>query len=219
MLKRTMIAAAAVLAVAIAPAVASAGTHVEFASEKDEFTMSGNPVKLVTPSATVECAEPTGSGEFENETTGAIQLALRKCKGPLGTSCTTSGQSTGTITTTKLTLYAASVKEEPAVLITPNEGHFASFKCGLISVQVTGNGVVGAITEPGYEEESKTIDFAFNQSEGKQELTKIDGSEIEYGLKASINGGEKVPAALETSGEGFGLIAVLAVAALLIFAS
>lgn len=202
-IKKTLLAAAvAAFAFAAMPALAAAES-VDF-SGSTHFSVHGNTTKLVTPETSVHCETVEGTGEFTNESTGTIELTFHDCDAFGGlVKCTTSGQSSGTITTTKeLPFHIETIEGVgPVVLITPNNGHFASFKCSfLASIVVSGSGVIGEITEPGFNEASETATLSFEQSEGVQKYTTVKGSETEYGLEASINSGEPEPAAQE--GEG-----------------
>lgn len=184
---------AAVIALTTPAAFASAA-ELDFSEENTEFTAGLGAVTFVTEEVEVSCAGMSGSGEFESGTTGMIELTFSLCKAS-GTNCTTPGQSTGTITTTTLPLHVVEIAAQPAILIQPNEEHFASFKCafGLVSITLTGNGVVGTVSFPGYGESWSTIITDFRQSFGQQEHSFIDESATEYGLNAAINGGEPAP--------------------------
>jgi hypothetical protein len=143
-----------------------------------------------TKSFKVGCSSVTGSGKFENSQAGNIELKYQECKAS-GISCTTSGQATGTILTTQLPFRVKSATEgKLALLVSPKEGHFATFSCSiLVKVVISGNGAIGMVTSPGYGEESSTATLKFSGEKGVQTHTIVDGEETAYGLKASINGG------------------------------
>lgn len=179
------------------PALAVADPEIEL-HEHTSFTVSGEAASLETEGLKVTCTSVTGSGKFENSQAGTVEFTYHECKGPLGVSCTTSGQSTGTITTTELPFRVKSATEGKwAILISSKEGHFSTFKCSeLVNVVVSGNGVIGIVTSPEPGEESSTITLKFSGEEGVQAHTTVDGEETEYGLKASTNGGAAEPASL-----------------------
>lgn len=196
----------AALALTAVPGIAAANPHLDYT--EPHFTVSGDG-GVLRGGANVTCTSMSGTGEFENGKTGTIQFTFHGCKSS-GTNCTTTGQSTGTITTTTLPFHLVTVEHEtgttPAVLITPNNGHYATFKCafGLVTAVVSGNGVIGKLTAPGFNEESNTFTVDFNAVEGTttQEFTTIVGSETEYSLESSINGGAPSKASEEAEGTG-----------------
>src|SRR5215203_1181394 len=192
--KMMLLALAAVSAAMFAlPAVASAGTwHLEPASGSTTitFTSHGGTAELRTTSGQrVHCTGNSGSGHYENTTTGTIELTFSTCTGPFGAHCTTSGQAAGTIKTTKLPFH--NIALEPAdktkigVLITSATGgtHFASFSCLGINTAVTGNGIIGEVTAPkcGESKNTGTLVFAAN-SAGHQKWTQVTTSGTIYDL-------------------------------------
>lgn len=210
-LKRILITAiAAAFAFAALPAVASAVT-VDYESEEDlGFSVEGENAVLETASGTkVTCSTVTATEAYltKNTNSGHIQLLFHGCKGPLGVNCTTPGQSTGTITTTTLEFHLGVLPGggKPLILITSNSGHFASFKCSfLASIVVTGNGIIGEVSSPGFDKASSTGTINYEASEGEQAHTTIEGvegAEEEYGLEASINEGEPEAATQAGTGE------------------
>lgn len=166
-----LLALAAVSAVMfVLPAVASA--EVAHVSSVGKFTLSGSDPTLTEhgESTKVTCETATGSGEFTTTTTGVITISFHGCKeNVFNTSCTgepTVGEETpGTITTTpNLEFHLIEIENNtPGVLITPKEGHFATFKCagGLVTKKIGGNGIIGHITSTCGVTESTThkIDF------------------------------------------------------------
>ena len=208
MIKKTMLAAiVAAFAFTALPALASA-EKMDLPANP-HFSVAGGPATLATTvegeTLAVECESSTGTGEFDNERTGHLQLTFHGCADEtFGVPCTTPGSPEGTITTTELTFHLKEVehegKEGHGVLITPHEGHFATFECSfLFHIEVTGNGIVGTITEPetGVLSNTATLKFSADGSNPhRQTHTTVVGDETEYDLKTSVNGG---PA--ETSAE------------------
>ena len=196
-----MVAAIAALALAALPAVASA--YSVDTPENSEFTVSGEETKLTTPEQTVTCASVEGEGEYTSSTTGTVQLLFKGCKAA-STNCTSSGQSGGNIETTPLTFHIGTAYETnpttpsgPAIVITPHEGHFATFSCvfGLVEIEVRGKegaeGIVGTITAPGVGEASNTSTLTFETDENNEQV-HMDadiGNGIEtFTLVAYVNG-------------------------------
>ena len=122
-----------------------------------------------------------------------MELTLKGFTGPTGT-CTTSGQASGTITTTALPFHLVTVTHEhdgtkigSGVLITPGENEaFAHFDCPLFpNTTITGNGLVGTITTPacGAISSEPKIQFS-SKSSGVQTHTTVVGTSTTYALKA-----------------------------------
>lgn len=144
----------------------------------------------------VECHKGvTGSGSFENSTTGTLNLEFHDCTSS-GFTCTSHASEggtgiSGTISTTPLPLHLIMVeKSKPGVLLTPNaSGFFAHFTCagGLVVRTVTGNGIIGTITSPGCGVASSTATLKFEESAvtGIQKHTTYTGTP--YHLH-SVNG-------------------------------
>ena len=210
---RSILAAAiAALAFAAVPAFASAAVEVDYPGTNGHFTVSGGAAKLTSDSDSFSCTSVTGTGTFENKTTGHIELTFHGCKEELGFNCTGSGQSTGTITTTNLGFHVVSITSgKPGILITPtgsgSTAHFASFVCGgFIPYVWRGNGIIGEITAPACNTSSHTFTVKFTGATPapgtKQTHTTIDGSSTEYGLEASVAGGglEEVSEDAEATG-------------------
>jgi len=207
--KMMLLAAAAVAALAFAalPALASANPTIDL-SGSGHFTASGGAAHLRTASTSVNCTSTTGTGDFTSSTGGNVQFLFHGCtESVFGTACTTSGQPSGTIQTESqpFELVTAKGSGDPATLITPAaNGRFASFSCfgGFINIVVTGNGVIGAITAPGYNESSPTFTLDLNAIGAAQEITEIEGSATKFGLLSSTNGGAAEAASEEAEGVG-----------------
>ncbi|MGN6258286.1 MAG: hypothetical protein ACTHN3_11140 [Solirubrobacterales bacterium] len=134
-------------------------------------TISGGATSLSTLNGqTVDCTKVTGTATWENTTTGHLTLMFEGCKATvLGEpACTSSGAASGTITTTEnLQFHQVTAKDattgtiKPAVLITPKEGHFATFTCSFLTFKVTGTGIIGEIENAcGSKTKTANINFA-----------------------------------------------------------
>jgi hypothetical protein len=196
---KTMLAAGiAVLAFAGLPAIASA-VEVDFTGST-HFTTTGGTTKIRSGADTIHCTSATGTGDYETGKTGREEVTFYGCKNDFGLYCSSANQPFGAITTTTLTFHIVGVENnEPGKKLTPNNGHFASFTCGcLVSVEIRGNGLIGEIAEPGYNETSTTTRLVVEAaSNSEQVLTMDEEDEEEYGLEASIGGGKFEPIALE----------------------
>jgi len=211
-IKKTLLAAAlAAFAFAALPALASAevtGMHVKFgAGDKTGFTIHQDgeiePV-LETAELKVQCTSFSGEGEFENTTTGWIQITFHGCKSFGLFNCTTAGaESAGTIETTILPFHVEPVNENPGILITPEdkEGEkiFTTFACFGVTTKVEGNGVIGTITSPDWTTPTTDATVVFSQTEGTQDHLTTDTSSTEYDLIAN-RGGSKETAAQSGAG-------------------
>ena len=152
--KIMLLALTAVSAVMFAlPAVASAGEW-EMTPAGGAFTVAnvGNTVLTTSNNETLTCTKVTGSGSYNagSATTGTVEMTFHSCTTVvLGfkVNCTSSGQPTGTVTTTTVTftnIYLEDDKTLPGVKLTgagANE-HFATFSCGGVNIVVTGS-VIG----------------------------------------------------------------------------
>lgn len=194
----TLLVAAAVVASLMAtPVPASADPIID---NGGPFTLHSGEGRIYTPTFFIACTTVTGSGTFTSSTEGTIQLTTHACKAPLNINCTSSGQPAGTITTTSLPFHLkTTLAGTPAMLITPNSEHFASFVCSGLAAAVGGNGIIAEITDPGYNEKSSTATLVFKQSEGMQEPTTVAGSETEYAPVVSFGGGPLIPFGLESA--------------------
>src|ERR1700742_317159 len=195
--RKTILVALVVLAAFGAlPQLAAADPEFEL-HEHMNFTGSGGAANLEAKSLKVTCSTVTGSGKFEDSQAGNIEFAYHGCK-TLGVNCTTAGQTAGTITVASSPFRVKSATEgKLALLITPKEEQFANFSCSpMLKVVISGNGVVGIVTSPGYGEEKSTVTLKFSGEKGTRSHKTVDGDKTEYTLKASVNGGEPAPVTL-----------------------
>ncbi|HET6571320.1 MAG TPA: hypothetical protein VFG58_07525 [Solirubrobacterales bacterium] len=208
-LRKTLVAATALAALAFAalPAIASASPTVDIEGST-HFTTSGGTA-LLLGSQKIHCESSTGTGEFASDegSTGWIEFTFHGCTTTvLGfpVSCTSEGQPSRTITTTELEFHVMKHNGAPVILITSNEGHFASFNCSSVHVTVGGNGIIGALTAPGYNEPSNTFTVEFAEAEaGGQAITTTDETgETEWRLTAQVGSGEPKPAVEVAEGTG-----------------
>ncbi|HYH53191.1 MAG TPA: hypothetical protein VD761_03590 [Solirubrobacterales bacterium] len=185
------------LAFAALPAAASAGTpevHCPNGAASCAISIAGGHSELTKTNSFVKvtCTSTTGTGSL-NTTGGTIQLTFHGCKESVfGTSCTTAGQSSGTIKTTVLPVdnrYVTAGKTAPGVLITPASGssHFATFNCIDGTHVVTGNGVMGILTT-GCASPQAALKLKFSQSSAGHQLHKqVTGSGTIFDLHEGAN--------------------------------
>jgi hypothetical protein len=196
MKKGILLAAVACVAMFALPAVASANVwHIDKAVS---FTGTG-PGGVLKGGTEVKCTSTTVTGNYTTTTAGTVEFTFHGCTGPFNAACTTSGQPSGTITTTELPFHNAVVSGTPGILLTPNAatGVFAHFSCFGIPVTVHGNGILGTTNKAcGSSSATATIDF--NVVEGAQEHTEWTGTK--YGLTSTTGGGSSVAATEEAEG-------------------
>jgi len=217
MIKKTILAACiAVVAPVALPTVAPAeeeatnpgDPYLEGVTAGTKFTAAGGEAKLTGAPGTVKCKKNSATGEFENPETGSIKLIFEECTSPIGTACTTSGSSSGKITTTTLPFHLKTVEhggvKKSGILITPGANnehgpHFFTFECGFVGkIEVGGNGLVGTITSPGEGVASNEATISFSSTEAgstTQTHRKVLNDETEYDLKSRLNGAETKTAA------------------------
>ncbi len=194
MKKMLLVALAAMSALLALPAFASATpAHLdqvaEFEAHGGASTLSRTDGNFTTGTTT------TGYGEFENTTTGWVELTFHGVRAAGIFSCNSAGQPAGTVTTTELPFHLVMLgTDEPGILVTSGENakgepHIASYSCPFAGVNIVVRGsALGEITSPACEGSSVTADLDFNGSEGVQSPLE-DGTENEYTLESSLNGG------------------------------
>ena len=157
-------------------------------------TVDGEGAVVWTSSAgNMTCTSSNGTVTFNTSTTGTLELTFHGCTGPFKEPCTTSGQPSGTITTTQLPFHLVTVEDSvthatgPGILVTPNEttGDVAHYTCGFVSVNIGGNGLIGTITKPKCGESSSepTIEFS-SSSNAVQTHKTVVGTTTEYSLSS-----------------------------------
>jgi hypothetical protein len=220
--KKTLLAmAAAALALMALPALAAANPHLEIEEGgSGHFEFAGETIQWSTVGGNAfHCESVSGTGEFigNPSKTGEIEFLFHGCKSS-GFACTSSGQSSGDVAVEATTFHLVTATHEPegekadGILITPKghletgeKGEFINFKCafGLVSITVTGTGVIGEITEPETNEASSTFKVSFTESStGVQTYRHISEDANEYDLTAKVGGGEYETTSLvgETTG-------------------
>ncbi len=196
--KMMLLALAAVSAAMFAlPAMASAGTwHFEKAGgiKVNTFTGTGGVSEWTTTNGlTLKATSTTVHGEFETTTTGTITLTFHGFVGLFGVHCTTAGQPTGTVVSTKLTFHLVHLepaKNKPGILITPNHttGNFLHFECGGVKQTWAGNGLLGELVAPSPPcgAETTAPEFKFQRSTtlglGHQTWTQVTTTGTVYDL-------------------------------------
>lgn len=204
MSKKIMLLALSVVSAALFALPAVAAATPAHLSATSTFTVSKGAVETVeletVEGEKVQChAGVSGTGNFENTTTGTLNLLFHGCTTSTifgNLNCTSTGQPSGTIATTTLPFHLISKVSgsgTPGVLITPGTGeHFATFICGGIAERkVTGNGVIGTIISPACGVSSTTATLKFEQSPtGVQKHTSHTG--VTYGLKSNGIGAAQV---------------------------
>jgi hypothetical protein len=210
------LAAASVMMFAL-PAVSSAKSWVmDWDNHAQPLTFTVGTVtapKLKTHTGdVVECTTVTGTGAYTTTTTGNLQLTFHGCKDEgTGVTCTTTGQPAGTIQTTNLTFHNVysnhGGKEGPAVLITPNAGHFASFGCTVfgfgVHVKVGGTGIIGTVEQCGTGNAAapnRAFGLLFTAAAPGTQTHTTTVNTGSYDLNSSRNGAAPVTASQEGTG-------------------
>jgi hypothetical protein len=216
-MKKLMLGALAALWAMLAlPALASATpAHISPAPEGG-FSIHGGASELSrVAGGSTTGTTTTGSGTFENTTTGKIKLTFHGVKSSIATNCETLGQPTGTVTTTELTFHLVMLAANtPGILITGNETtigvktagegpwghHFFDYTCGVFipTVQWRGNGLLGTITAPACGAASNTAKVKFEpnvKGSGVQKHSSYTGTN--YDLESSIGEGAYSTSAIE----------------------
>lgn len=208
-MKKTILLALAAVSVAMfaLPALVSAGTwHVD-EDAVGPLEGSGGAMELATTSGEkISCTSHTVAGEYETTTGGWLTFTFHGCKGPMSVTCTTEGQSSGTITMTTLPFQDVILdttnvlgKTTPGILVTPSmvdnypsagEGLFTMFTCTDHYTRVVrGNGVIGAVISPTCGETTGVMTLVFSQaSQGHQGWTRVTKTGTTYDLTANVGG-------------------------------
>ena len=202
-LKTFGLSAIAVLALAAFSAAGASAGMPTFQPENNEFPVpfegSGGAGTLETVSgSTVTCQtnSNTGGEIVDEDTTEGSIVKFNGCKALGLFTCTSAGQSSGTIVTNEVEgelVYTGEGKDEASMLLKPEGSEvFAEFQCFTVSATVTGS-VLGNITPVNEFATESTL--AFTQSEG------IQNSGSSYW---DTNGCGTTPAYLESVASGFG---------------
>jgi len=204
-----LLALAAVSAVMFAlPAVASAGEWELDAKLPQSFTTASIGKTILTQKAlsaedkpaTVTCLGATGTGKYTTKTTAEeVTLTFTGCtESTFGSSCTSAGQASGTIKTTDLVSHNIMIDSTaqvaggtPGILLTPKEGHFATFNCAFFfKIEVGGSGIIGDISAPKCgAAASKTATLKFESpTEGTQKYMQITTEGTKFDLTSTQGG-------------------------------
>jgi hypothetical protein len=137
---------------AFPPVAAAESSHISSVGKFTIASEAGTAAAITEHNSSSKwiCTSVTGSGEFTTTTTGKLTLSFHGCgENVFGTACTGEvpvHEPAGTITTTVLEFHLIEVENNtPGILITPNNGHFATYTCanGLITKKLGGNGLIG----------------------------------------------------------------------------
>jgi hypothetical protein len=203
--KMMLLAVMAGSAVMLAVPTLGSAQSAHLSSNPGAFSVHGGALTLsrVAGGGTLGTTT-TGSGGYENTTTGTLKLTLHGMQfGPWG-SCSSTAEGhphtggPGTVTTTTLPFHLITLPtESPAILITSAVGgHFASYTCGASNtpVVVSGNGIIGTIASPNCGVASNTASLRFTGAAGVQAHTSYTGTK--YALESTLGGGGKSPTAI-----------------------
>lgn len=158
-------------------------------------TATSGPSRLSGSFGTVECTSGSGTGQATSSTTGEGSYTLHGCTSPLGTSCTSAGQPSGSIKLETVILHLVYLDEnhtKPGILATPPaSGVFATFACAFLgTMEVKGNGVLSEITAPQCGQTSTTATSVAEGSQtGVQKYRQVEETGTQYDMTASISGG------------------------------
>jgi hypothetical protein len=142
--------------------------------------------------SSITCINGAGGGQITSKTTGEGSYTLGGCKSS-SFSCTSPGQSTGTIKIQTMTMdlvYLDAAHTNPGVLAKPPAGGvFSEFTCAFVKVVVTGNGVLGKVTSPKCGATSGTASVSLEAAgTGVQKYKQVEEAGTVYNLIATVGG-------------------------------
>jgi hypothetical protein len=148
--------------------------------------------------STLKCKSGTGTGAFTTVTLGTFKVSLNECKGPLGTTCTGTGDAAGVILTSGEVHYALALLTESktkvdALVFLQEQFHFTC-KLGTIEQLILMRGCYAAHAAPIESLAAETEDN-FKLITGQKGDPDISswimpgGEELTCVLESSINGG------------------------------
>lgn len=227
MSKKMMLLALAVASATMfaVPSVASAGTWNVDGTFPAKFTMKNTGTMLfsTTSGETVECTTITGSGQYNNATSGVLSLKYHGCKElDSGTTCTGTGmgEPAGTISTTANLTFQNVYLEKDVNNVPHNPGitikgvtaggiteHVATFKCfvGLITIVASGT-VLAALDNPTAECNNLRKELAIKfetTAHGVQKWKQVTTAGAIEDLTATINGVAETAALVGTTDLNF----------------
>jgi hypothetical protein len=157
---------------------------------------TGEKVVLRTPATTVTCTESeeswagSGSGEFNDSSSGEVEFTFHSCKAPGGIKCTSPGQAKGTVKTKPLPVELTYLSDAGPGLALGSTA-FMEMECSFLLKIVVSGGVLGTIPVPALGESWFSLESGIHAVEqgGKfvQEYTQTEGGEP-FGLQAVVNG-------------------------------
>lgn len=193
-MRKIIVAMAAVGALLALPTFASATLAHLDQTPANEFSVHGGESELSRVAGGGHTGTTlSGTGKFENTTTGKVTLTLHHVTAAGAFNCTTAGQPTGTLTTTTLPFHLVMLEtNKPGILITPGgpSFHFFTSNCGIFvgNIVVRGNGLLGTITSPECQKAGTNAVFLdFRGANGIQEHLSL--TQTNYTLESSIGGG------------------------------
>jgi hypothetical protein len=140
----------------------------------------------------VECKAASGTGQLKSSPATAAELTLTftGCE-TLAKKCTSSGQPSGAIQSTKITATFGDInkaKAEVGVVLKPTTGTVFNIatKCGTIDFVLEGS-IIESVTPTNTK--TKTLTTTAKQSKGLQSLTSFEGESHINTLIAELGGG------------------------------
>ena len=178
----------------LAVAAAGASAAPEFSSAGAEITTVSGTGVLVGAGTTITCTSDGGKGEVTSKTQINSTVTFKGCSGEVfGGKCPS--EITSVLTGTLGEVAKGEAESEVGLLFKPKSGTtFAEFKCGIITVKVTGTiaGEVKPIKTPGTK---GTVTFAL--ASGKQKIKKIIVGGKEEKPKLTVLGSESTLTSVE----------------------
>jgi hypothetical protein len=164
------------------------------------FTLTSGKGKLETSGGlVVACASDQGTGQLGGKggsvqaRTAELTVLFNKCES-VGKPCTSAGEPSGSIITTKLLGIFGRIKPgEAGVLLSPKAGIATQFivpvKCGTINFEAS-KSVIGTLKTPsGKEELTSSLIVKFEQKGGLQLIKSFEGGGENNNIIANLGGG------------------------------
>jgi hypothetical protein len=190
--------AVASMAMFALPAVASAQEdHVDGITSFSGTGTAGTLTASGEPTITCEGSSVSGSVSAGG-TTGNLTIDLTGCHVNVifTIPCHTTGAPLNNTISASGSFHVITVNNKPGVLGTPTN---TAIECaGISTVAISGNGIIGTITSPACNVESKKATVAFSATGTTQNHIAYTG--VNYDLKAQTSGGSLLTAGLTASG-------------------
>ena len=201
------------------PSIASAGNWNLDGAFPAKFTIKHTGTMLIGSSSgnTVECTTITGSGQYNNATSGVLTLKYHSCKDlATGTTCTGTADPAGTISSTANLTFQNVYLEKDVNGVPHNPGitikgvtaggigeHVATFKCkfGLLTTILSGT-VLAALDNPGVECNNLRKELAIKfetTAHGVQRWNQVTTTGAIEDLTAMLNGTPETAALVGTT--------------------